>query len=213
MDKEYLKRLDTAVEKFCSKLNKLQYERFLELGKFCLGHINKDKTCYGINLYRFEKELKLYRITNDVNQLLDCNYAIEKDRIIYLATQMSGIIFPKLYEYFSNLSDISHTQFYADTFWSFMDETVKSSRLIIDKFVEDGVFGKDWMQLFLKVTNELAETVLYNPSEINFSITPDSQREFQIYLLEPIDKQIASGKSRFLQSIPLLVTDDDDDDE
>lgn len=109
MDEEYLKRLDTAAEKFCSKLDKLQYERFLELGKFCLDHINQDKTCYGINLYRFEKELQLYRITSDVNQLLNCSHEAQKYRIIALAARMVNIIFPKLYESFSSLPDITHT--------------------------------------------------------------------------------------------------------
>ena len=43
MDDKYIERLDTAAEKYCSTLNKLQYEHYLELGKFCLDYISKEK--------------------------------------------------------------------------------------------------------------------------------------------------------------------------
>lgn len=82
MDEGYIGRLDEAAGKFCSKLEKIQYNRFLNLGNYCLAHINKDTTCYGINLYRFEKELRLYRITNDVNRLIECKSEAERERIV-----------------------------------------------------------------------------------------------------------------------------------
>lgn len=206
IDEGYVEKLDNAGKKFCSKLEKIQYERFLNLGKFFLAHIEKDKTCYGLNLYRFEKELKLYRITSDVNRLLACDDEVESERITDLAIRMNDITFPKLYEYFAGLPNVRHTQFYADMFWMFMDEVVQSSRLVIDKYVEDGIWGEDWEQLFLETTNELATTVLYNPSEINYSVTPDSQREFLIYLLEAVDRRLKSEEvylSKFMSQSKL----------
>lgn len=206
MNEEYITNLYAAAEKFCSKLNKLKYEHYLKLGKFFLDHIKDNNPCYGIDLYKFEKELQLYRITSDVNRLLLCEDEAEAERITAMAAGMINIVFPKLYDYFSFFPEINHTQHYADTFWLFMDETVKSSRLIIDKYVEDGVFGEDWVGLFLKITNDLAETVLYDPSEINYSITPDSEREFHIYLLEPVNSLIASNAMDYF-----MRTGSDDD--
>ena len=187
IDENYISNVDKAAEKFCSKIKKLRYERYLELIKYLFEHIKKDKTCYGINLYRLEKELKPYRITSDVNELVNSNDDMEADCIIQQAMVMKNIVFPKLYEHFGNQPNIMCTQSYAHIFLEFVVEVVHSSRLIIDKFVEDGTFGEDWEQIFLETTNELAETVLYDPSKINYSVTPESQREFMIYLLEPVD--------------------------
>lgn len=192
-DENYISNLDAAAKKCRSKIKKLQYKRYLKLIQYFFEHIKKDKTCYGINLYRLEKELKPYRITSDVNALVNCN-DIEAERVIQQAMVMENIVFPKLYKYFANLPDISYTQICANIFWLFMNEAVHASRLIIDKFVEAGTFGEDWEQLFLKTTNELAETVLYDPSEINDSITPKSQQEFEKYLFESVDLLIRQYK-------------------
>ena len=208
MDEKYISNLDIAAGKFCSKIKKLQYKRYLELIKYFLEHINKDKTCYGINLYRLEKELKPYRITSDVNELVNCN-EIEAERIVQQAMVMENIVFPKLYKCFGNQPNINCTKSHVERFCSFMDEVVQSSRLIIDKFVEAGTFGEDWEQLFLETTNELAETVLYDPSEINYSIVPETQREFQIYLLEPVDYLIQIHKT--IAEIVLSGSESNDD--
>ena len=125
---------------------------------------------------------------------MNCNDT-EAEGIVQRAMLMENIVFPKLYKYFGNMPNISHIELYVNTFWQFMDGVVQSSRLIIDKFVEAGTFGEDWEQLFLETTNELAETVLYDPSEINYSIEPEAQREFQIYLLEPVDYLIRAQKT------------------
>lgn len=196
IDENYNKKLDRASEKFCSKLKKIQYERYLKLVKFFLEHIGKDKTCYGINLYRLEKEMKFYRITTDVKRLVESESEAETECIVNQSILMDNILFPKLYEHFRSLPDTGLTKIYADTFRQFFDEVVRSSRLIIDKFVEVGVFGEDWEWIFLKTTNELAESVLYSPSEINYSLTPESQREFQLYLLEPVNRLIAYKKEQ-----------------
>lgn len=212
MEEKYIERLDNAAKKFCSKLKKIRYERYIELEKLLIEHIRRDMDFYGINLYRLEKEMKLYRITTDVNRLLCCNDEEQAERIIRKAMLAGNIVFPKLYELFSNLPNVDLVRIYTDTFLSFVDEVVRSSRLIIDKLVEDGVFGENWIQLFLKTTNELAETVLYDPAEINYSLAPESQREFQIYLLEPVDQQIAYKKREFCsQQFPLSKADPDDE--
>lgn len=210
MDEKYIECLDNACEKFCSKIEKIQYGQFLNIGKFFLNHINRDKTCYGINLYRFEKQIRLYRITSDVNQMLSCNDEVQLEHIIDCAIRLDNIIFPKLYKYFSNLPSAALMQLYTDTFLSFMDTIVQSSRLIIDKLVEENVFGKDWDQFFLKMTNELAETVLYDPAKVNYSLKPELQREFQIYLLEPVNRAISNRKNVYYEMQNCLSASDDE---
>lgn len=120
----------------------------MNLGKFCLDHICNDKTCYGINLYRFEKELRLYAVTGEVRQLLNCKTIDEEQDILTKSFVLKDIPFPKLYEYFGNLENIRQSEIYVRIFWSFMDNLIRSSRLGIDRFVEEGAFGEDWENLF-----------------------------------------------------------------
>lgn len=68
-DAGYKKRLEDACDAFQKKLRKIKYKNYLDLCKALLEHIEKDRgdagknlldfgsTYYGINLYRFEKEL------------------------------------------------------------------------------------------------------------------------------------------------------------
>ena len=67
---------------------------------------------------------------------------------------MKDIPFPKLYEYFGNLENIRQSEIYVRIFWSFMDNLVRSSRLVIDRFMEEGAFGEDWEKFFLDITNK-----------------------------------------------------------
>lgn len=194
MDSGHSEKIKIAFKKFDSKLRKIQYEKFLSLGSFFLKHISEDKSFYGINLYRFEKEIKLYRVTSDVNHLLNCADNKEKERIMDNAHYMEYIAFTKLYEYFGDMPDIKHTKVYASTFGAFMDEVVKASRLVIDKFVEDGTLGEDWLQLFINTTNELAEVVLYDPSKIDYSLSSGSQEIFWEYLQNPVIRWIELAK-------------------
>lgn len=196
-DEAYLDRLEKAYQKFESKLKKIPYERFLNLGKFFLEHINEDKTCYGINLYRFEKEVRLYGITGEVNRLLDCETENETNDILGKWIVLKDVPFPKLCRCFSGLESIGRIQVYTYTFLQLMNEVVRSSRLVIDKFVEDEVFGKDWEGLFLKSTNDMAENLFYSPDQINYSITNKSQEMFSCCLEVPVYVKIKQEVRNF----------------
>lgn len=186
-----LGKLEIAYDKFLKKLAKIQYGHFLNLGKFCLDHICKDKTCYGINLYRFEKNLGLYTVSGEVNRLLKCKTEEEEKAILAKTVILKDIPFPKLYEYFGNLEDIRQTKIYVRSFWSFLDELVRSSRLVMDRFVEEGTWGEDWESLFCKMTNELASSVLYDPERIDYSVMPGSQEMFMKDIAASANARIA----------------------
>lgn len=209
LDDGYINRLEIAFSKFSSRLKKIQYARFLNLGKFCLDHICNDKTCYGINLYRFEKELRLYAVTGEVRQLLNCKTIDEEQDILTKSIVLKDVPFPKLYEYFGNLESISQSEIYVRTFWSFMDNLIQASRLVIDRFVDEGAFGEDWENLFLDITNKLAESVLYDPKVIDYSVEPRSQEMFMKDVSAPVEDRIAYMIERWHYRLNLSDLDDD----
>lgn len=175
---KYKEVLDNAYKKFYSKLTKIKYENVLELYKYCLNHICKDTMCYGINLFRFEKELKAYITTLEIKHLLEAKTNEQKNNILQCSILMKDLTFPKLYQYFSSLNYYPRMIFYLTTFLQLCTDIVITSRLAIDQFIEYGILGGDWETLLLKTTNEMVEDVLYNPEEIDYSVTPMSQEMF-----------------------------------
>jgi len=174
-----------AYEKFSKKLNKIQYKKVLQLHKFYLDHLEKDKTYYGINLYRFERQNRLYSLTNEVNHLLRCKSDAERENVLRKSVILKDIHFPKLYDYFSGLQTYVQMILYVNIFLAFLKDLVLTSRLVIDKFIDEGLFGEDWEKLFLGIINEMAENVLYAPQTIDYSITPESQSAFLKIIAAP----------------------------
>lgn len=176
-DEGHYSKLHDAYKKFSSKLKKIDYEKFLELQKKILLHTCENKLYYGMNIYRLEKRLRPYRITCDVKRLLGCRDDKEENHIIMRSNIMHDLHFPKLYQDFGAFDDPAYTAFCADTFVSFRNTVVISSRLIIDNLIENGHF-KDWENLFLDSINEMAEVVFYDPAKIDYTVTPKSQEKF-----------------------------------
>lgn len=125
-DDEYGKRLDNAWKKFQSKLHKIKYENYLALCQAFLAHIKKEqeeaggnweeKTYYGINLNRFEMELRLFELTNDVNRLLKCKSDKEKGRILFKSISLSNIWFPQVRNEFCRNSPVEDIYFFRKNF-------------------------------------------------------------------------------------------------
>ena len=209
MDSGYEERLGNAYDKFYSKLEKIKYENFLGLGKYCLEHINKDKTYYGINLYRFEKELELFRITKEVNQLLSCEDTDEEAVLLDKFIKLEGIVFPKIYEYFYNLKTLKQLSFYANAFRCFISDFDIPFLLVLDKFIEDGVLGDNWEDLLVSKINDMVETVLYNPDKIDYSVKPESQEMFFHDLFTPVHNKMWYS-IRLSRRMQLSDLDDDE---
>jgi len=179
-----------AYQKFTKKLSKLQYAQVLRLYKFFLEHIQNDPTYYGINLYRFERQCCLYSLTNEVNQLLKCDSNDERENVLRKSAILKDICFPKLYEYFSCIQTYEQMICYTNTYLLFIEDLVRTSRLIIDKFIDSNLFGEHWDAFFLNMINEMAESVLYNPTTIDYSVTTDSQSAFKDIISAPVKRTI-----------------------
>lgn len=185
-DDAYLGRLQNADDKFMSKLQKLKYENYIELQKIILSHLSESKEYWGINLYRFEKELKPYIITNEVKHMLECNDDDEKHEILTKSIILKDIHFPKLYKDFAALPVYSDIELCANYFPVFQNLIVTSNCLIIDELIENGYLGSDWKLFFYDTINGMVKNVFYDPEKIDYTITPESQREFMEILAAPV---------------------------
>lgn len=183
-DNNYKNRLKAAYKKFSSKIQKLKYKNYIELIKVILSHVNKDRRYYGLNLYRLEQRLQPYKIICEVNSLLACPSDFE-DSFLWMTVILGNTSFPKLYKDFSSLP-YCEAELYADEFPRFLQEIVISSCLIIDELIEKGAFGDDWENLFRNTLNEMAEDVLYDPSQLNFTISEGAQEKFEKLLAPPV---------------------------
>lgn len=187
-DDAYKDRLQNAYKKFTSKLKKLKYENYLNLQKMILSYINEEPRYWGINIYRFEKEFKLCIITNEMNSLLNCKTDEEKNNILTRSAILKDICFPKLYRDFFSIPLYNDLVSYLKFFPDFMNLTISSSCLVIDELIEDGFLGEDWENFLLNTLNKMAESVFYNPKEIDFSVKPESQEKFMELLSAPVQE-------------------------
>lgn len=183
-DDGYKARLDDAYKKFLSKLGKIKYGDYLELQKVILARISENKEYYGLNIYRLEKRLKPYIITNEVKRLLTCQSADEAN-LLERSIILNNIHYPKLYEDFLPLPYPVMVSC-AESFPGFLQDITCSSCLVIDELVEKGAFGDNWENLFLDTINEMAATVFYDPEEIDFAVAEGSQEKFERLLCAPV---------------------------
>jgi len=173
------KRLKDAYTKFLSKLRKIKYENYVNLQKFYLSYICNDKTYYGINIYRYEKENRFYIISKEIKKLTACKCEDEEDAILKKSSILSDIWFPRIYEAFF-LVPIHRLKYTTDIFTIFRNVFIFVSRLIIDELVEKEYFGDKWESSFISIMNEMTEKVFYNPHELDFSF-PTSVRTEELF--------------------------------
>ncbi|WIW71458.1 hypothetical protein [Anaerosinus gibii] len=180
--------LSEALKKFLSKIKKISYADYLALNKYILSKICENRENYGINLYRFEKSLKFYAMINDVNLLLNCSDKEKEDIIFQNIFHLRDIPFPKLYQCFCYIESPANFIKCLKAFYSIRDNVVWTSRLVLDKLVENGHFGDGdkWYYFFLEMINNMAEQILYDPAKIDYSIEPGSQTKFEQVLSAPL---------------------------
>lgn len=187
-DDYFHETLNQALKRFSSKVKKIKYEDYLELNKYILSKICKNREYYGINLYRFEHCLRLYGTINDVSLLLNCSDKEKEEIIIDNIFYLRDISFPKLYQCFCYIENPANFIKCLKAFYSIRDNVVWTSRLILDKLVESSYFGDGdkWYYFFLETINNMAEQVFYDPAKIDYSIEPESQTKFEQVLSAPL---------------------------
>lgn len=58
--------------------------------------------------------------------------------------------------------------------------------LVLDEFIDQDFFSKEWENLFKQTLNEMAKDVFYLPDQIDYSIEPKSQEAFEELLKYPV---------------------------
>ena len=102
--------------------------------------------------------------------------------------------FPRLRENFASLRTCDEMAICVRTFSEFLNMVVGSACLVIDEIVEKSCLRDDWETLFIQMTNEMAESIFYAPSEIDFTVSDGSQEKFRELLDEPIRRLVSQEK-------------------
>ena len=174
---EYEEQLKVFSKKFVSKLMKIKYENYLELIKAELFHICENKEYYGLDIYRLEMTSKPYILTSESKVLSKCQSDEERQYILMRFVILKDIFFPKVYQSLAQLS-FDEMMVCAMNFEGSRQTVNILGCLILDELVEKGIFGSDWEGLFCTILNEMAESVFYKPSELDFTVTTESQKNF-----------------------------------
>jgi len=180
--------LDNAYKSTISKIEKVKYSDFLELGKYCLEEISKDENSkyYAINLYRFEKEIKFFNTTRTIPLLLHDVEADRDDVFLTKISLMGEIPFPALHSKLSGVERIDDLAKCVHLFEDYRDFFAISSLLIFVALVDTKFFEDSWLDLFCSFSRNMAPYVLYNPSSVDFSIHQGSQDAFEKLLKRPV---------------------------
>lgn len=203
-DDGYNGRLQVSYNKFLSKLKKIKYKNYLDLQKEIIRYLSDNKEYYGINIYRFEKELMLYKITTETNTLLNLTQNNDDDIVedvtdfLQKTFILKDLPFPNLYN--DLMVFLPHViAEMVEIFYNFQDCFVRSSCLVLDELVEKGFFDDQWEDFFIKSINEKAESVFYVPDQINFNSTPELQLQtaFETILMSPVAILLNSISKKF----------------
>lgn len=189
-DDNFNEKINSAYKKFLSKLGKIKYENYLKLQQVALDHLSENDKYYGINLYRLERELRPYITTNEINQLLECETAAEQDAILEKTVMLNNICFPKVYENFATLTFYSDIENCAKRFQTLCDIIIPINCLIIDKLVENNYLGEDWYDFLCEIINELSKEIFYDSTNINYTVTPESQKSYMKILSVAVENLI-----------------------
>lgn len=169
--------IQAAYNKFNSKLKKIKYSNYLKTWAFILDRIYEEKNHYGINVYRLEKESRLFENISLVNKLLDCSTKEGEDDVLLKNFLLRNIWFPKVHKDFSTLTttDIAFLQ---SIFSDLLASVVFKSRFIFDELVEKGKLGNDWETVFYEVINDMSKRVFYVPSDLDLTVRPGAEEKF-----------------------------------
>lgn len=171
-------KLKDAYNKYLSKLSKVKYDKLLRVYEYIINHINEDKSYYGINLYRFEKELRFYQMTDNIKRFLKCKTQKEQNQVLLGTMALDNVCFPKVSRHLWTLPTLNERFSCAANFTNIMEDSINMSLLFYDQFIEDGLFGDDWESTFCETMNRLTTSVLYDPKSVDHLSAPNVQDAF-----------------------------------
>ena len=130
----------------------------------------------------------------EMNRLIQCHDEKECFFLLNLSTCLKDIPYPKIYEKIANLKNHEMIPYCATNFSILIGEVIRTFMLVLDQFVEEDLFGKEFGQLFLKAINEMAENVLYEPIEYKYRLKKAThemlQTAFSCLLTAPVRHNI-----------------------
>lgn len=175
-----------SYRKFESKLKKIKYENYLKMIKVILDHIYPDKENYGINIYRLERCLRPYTLSKEIKAVLSTEDLNQKMYILEKIRLLSEIWFPQIYQYLFDFRNLNKIIYHFIKFYTLLESMVIPVNLVLDEFIDQDFFSKEWENLFKQTLNEMAKDVFYLPDQIDYSIEPKSQEAFEELLKYPV---------------------------
>ena len=157
-----------------------------------------------MNLYRLERRMRPYGIIHEVKKLEACTTEEDEAKTLLKTVYLDDICFPSIYEKLFVLP-FPLVELFAEVFSQYIIRFAVESCLILDELIEDGVFGNNWETLFRDMSNELAETVLYDPQSVDFSTTEKSQQKYHRLLHAKVQVEIFGECGRMLEPDDLLI--------
>lgn len=194
---ELKSELDSALQKYLSKLNKIKYQNYFNLIKFILDHLDLDKEYYGNNIYRLEKEFCPYILSHQINYVI--NNGMD-DLFAGKVVALYPIEYPKLYDRLFELNDLSMIGFYVNLFISIRNEFVLMAYYLLDEQVQDE--PEAWIQFLKENINSRVESVFYSRDEIKLNEEEHAQKAFVDCMSLPVRLEIGS-----LEALAKIVSD------
>ena len=148
--------------------------------------------------------MRPYGIIHEVKKLEACTTEEDEAKTLLKTVYLDDICFPAIYEKLFVLP-FPLVELFAEVFSQYIIRFTVESCLILDELIEDGVFGNNWETLFRDMSNELAETVLYDPAKIDFSITEASQEKFMRLIHAGVFAEICAACDRKFWMEELLI--------
>lgn len=173
----FTNRVLDEYESFVPRLKKISYENYLQLIKTIKTRILSNKEYYGINLYRLEKRLHPNIITNTVKRLEQCISNEEEIDLLMKSVYLDEVCFPMVYKKLLSLP-LESVAYFAEIYPEYLARIQIESCMILDELIDRNLFSPNWENLFRCISNELAESILYNLESLDFSTTVNSQQKF-----------------------------------
>lgn len=168
-------------DKFLRKLSHITLKDHVELCQDLLSSLSLDKSYFGINLFRFEKQMRYCNMSFEISEYLINSNEVDTVNVINRFYKLRNIVSFPLYLNIYPLFIVNET--YVDEYVCFYNQLeqmgIESCLLLLDELIEKEYLGEDWQELFRVMTNQKAQDVLYNPATVKCDINLDSQQAYE----------------------------------